>query len=187
MPGQQRAEAAPSFTSAPSIVNQQGSLPAQLRLSLNPQDLNPPDVQRVVVEHVVWTEDLSATTLPSLRVRPFSGRIPKPGNEVDYDTWRSHMELLLADPNVSPLHITRRILDSLLSPAADVVKGLSSDTPPTVYLQVLDSAFSAVQDGEELCAVFKHFTRSRRKIIYLSPEATAYTEHCVEKRRHPII
>lgn len=150
------SRAAHSSTDAPSRPLPQGQIPALQRLSLDSQSLNPPDVQRVVVEHVVRTEELASTALSSLRVRSFSGKIPKPGNEADYDAWRSHMEMLLTDPNVSSLHVTRRILDSLLSPAADVVKGLCHDTPPSVYLQVLDSAFSAVQDGEELFAQFLH-------------------------------
>ncbi|KAI3374661.1 hypothetical protein L3Q82_021231 [Scortum barcoo] len=54
----------------------------------------------------------------------------------------------------SPLPISRRILQSLLSPAADVVKGVRPDSPPLSYLQLLDSAFSMVEDGEELYAQF---------------------------------
>lgn len=35
-----------------------------------------------------------------------------------------------------------------------MVKGLGREALPTNYLQVLDSAFSTVQDGEELFAQF---------------------------------
>ena len=55
---------------------------------------------------------------------------------------------------MSPLQISRKILESLLSPAADVVKGLRPGSPPISYLQLLDSAFGAVEDGEELFARF---------------------------------
>lgn len=55
---------------------------------------------------------------------------------------------------MSPLQVSRRILESLLSPAADVVKGLCSNSLPSAYLQLLDSAFSVVEDGEELFAQF---------------------------------
>ncbi|KAK7883916.1 hypothetical protein WMY93_027039 [Mugilogobius chulae] len=92
--------------------------------------------------------------MPTLRLRPFSGKVPKPSNETDYESWRSHVELLLADVNLPPLHVTRKIIESLLSPAADVVKGLRPDTLPSIYLRVLDSAYSTVQDGEELFAQF---------------------------------
>jgi len=42
----------------------------------------------------------------------------------------------------------------LLPPAADVVRGLRPESPPSAYLQMLDSAFGTVEDGEELFAQF---------------------------------
>lgn len=55
---------------------------------------------------------------------------------------------------MSPLHVTRTILESLLPPAADLVKGLGPNSLPTMFIQVLDSAFATVKDGEELFAQF---------------------------------
>lgn len=122
--------------------------------SLSVSDVNPPEVQKVVVEHIVRREDTGSFSLSPVRLRSFSGKIPRPNSEADYDTWRSHIELLLNDPSMSPLQVSRRILESLLSPAADVVKGLCSNSLPSAYLQLLDSAFGAVEDGEELFAQF---------------------------------
>lgn len=153
LPGQQGLlsghSAIPETATSNPSPDQQGSLPHPPRFLLSQTEMNPPEIQKVVVEHVVKTD-----TVPAFRLRPFSGKIPKPANETDYETWRSHIELLLADPNVAPLQITRRILESLLPPAADVVKGLGSNTIPSIYLKVLDSAFATVQDGEELFAQF---------------------------------
>ncbi|XP_061921888.1 uncharacterized protein LOC133662166 [Entelurus aequoreus] len=117
-------------------------------------DLNPPEIQKVVVEHIVRREDVSSHLQSPVRLRSFSGKTPKPNNETDYDTWRSHVELLMKDPNMSPFQISRRILESLLSPAAEVVKGLRPDSPPLTYLELLDSAFGTVEEGEELFAQF---------------------------------
>lgn len=116
--------------------------------------MNPPEVQKVVVEHIVRREDTSSFSSFPVRLRSFSGKTPRPNSEVDYETWRSHIELLLNDPSMSPLQVSRRILESLLSPAADVVKGLCSNSLPSAYLQLLDSAFGTVEDGEELFAQF---------------------------------
>lgn len=55
---------------------------------------------------------------------------------------------------MSPLQISRKIHESLLPPASDVVKGLRPESPPAAYLQLLDSAFGTVEDGEELFAQF---------------------------------
>lgn len=116
-------------------------------------ELNPPEVQRYVVEHIVKNDD-SAANMSMQRLRAFSGRSPRPQNESDYDTWRSGVELLLNDPAMSDLQRSRKIFDSLLPPAADMVKHLRPDTSPTVYLQTLDSAYGTVQDGDELFAKF---------------------------------
>lgn len=141
-----------------------GSAP---RVSLTHSDLNPPEIQRVVVEHVVRNTGLSVPS--SLQLRSFSGRIPKPNAEADFESWRSQIDLLLADPNLSALHVTRRIIESLLTPAADLIKGLGPDTLPTVLLRVLDSAFGTVQDGEELYAQFLNILQNpgERPSVYL--------------------
>lgn len=141
-----------------------GSAP---RVPLTPNDLNPPEIQRVVVEHVVRNVGLSVP--PSLQLRTFSGRIPKPNAEADYESWRSQIDLLLADPNLSALHVTRRIMESLLTPAAELIKGLGPDTLPTILLRVLDSAFGTVQDGEELYAQYLNILQNpgEKPSVYL--------------------
>lgn len=160
LPGQQGAAAGatahPQLGSAlaTSLSDHQRPVSPPPRISLSHSDLNPPGIQRVVVEHVVRADELSTRSVPACKPRPFSGRTPKPESEVDYDTWSAQIKLLLTDVNLPPIQITRQILESLRSPAAEVVKGLQLETPPTVYLQVLDSAYSTVQDGEELFAQF---------------------------------
>lgn len=116
--------------------------------------LNPPEVQRLVVEHVVRSGEVAVQGQVQPRLRVFSGKCPRPGNEVDYDIWRSSVEFILKDPSLSDLHVSRRILDSLLPPAADVIRHLNPESPPSAYLQLLDSAFGAVEDGDELLAKF---------------------------------
>lgn len=122
--------------------------------SLPLSDVNPPDIQKVVVEHIVRSQDVVPHIQAQVRLRSFSGKIPIPYHEADYDAWRTHIELLQNDPSMSPLQTSRKILESLLPPAADVVKGLRPESKPAAYLQLLDSAFGTVEDGEELFAQF---------------------------------
>ncbi|XP_036006814.1 uncharacterized protein LOC118566998 [Fundulus heteroclitus] len=131
------------YTSRPS-----GPLPA-----MSFSDINPPGVQRYVVEHIMKSDD-NAMHMSSLKLKSFSGRTPRPQHEMDYEAWRSGVDLLLKDPAVSELHRSRRIFDSLLPPAADMVKHLQPDAPPSSYLKILDSAYGTVQDGDELYAKF---------------------------------
>ncbi|XP_054861590.1 uncharacterized protein LOC129347709 [Amphiprion ocellaris] len=118
------------------------------------EQLNPPEVQRVVVEHIVKTSDLNSQIHAPAKLRPFSGKVPCPNFEVDYDTWRSNIECHLADPSVSTAQLVRRIVDSLLPPAATVVKSLGPHASPKAFLDLLDSAYATVEDGDEIFAQF---------------------------------
>lgn len=117
-------------------------------------DINPPSVQRMVVEHVVRnSEGLIQSTTPG-QLHAFSGKSLRPNNEVDYDTWRSSVEVLIKDPSVSDLHCAHRILDSLLPPASEMIKHLGPLASPSMYLELLDSTDGTVEDGDELYARF---------------------------------
>lgn len=59
------------------------------------------------------------------------------------------MDLLLADPSFNDAYKVRKILESLLSPAVDVVKPLGISSPPDAYVTQLDSAFGVLDDGED--------------------------------------
>lgn len=115
---------------------------------------NPAEVQRVIVEHVVKSDAPAVSAHASFRLRQFSGKIPCPSHEVDFDTWRNSVELMLQDPALSDFQRSRKILDSLVAPAVHVVKPLGPQALPAAYLELLDSAFETVQDGDELFAVF---------------------------------
>ena len=106
---------------------------------------NPPEVQRMIIEHVVRSEAQVSPINASFRLKAFFGRIPCPSHEVDFDTWRTSVELILKDPALSDLQRSRKILDSLVSPAANVVKPLGPQALPTAYLELLDSAYGIVE------------------------------------------
>lgn len=122
--------------------------------NLSPEHLSTPDVQRVVVEHIVKSTDIASQFHSPAKLRSFSGRVPCPNYEVDYDTWRTSVDFYLTDPTVSQSQLVRRIADSLLPPAANVVKPLGPQAPPHAYLDLLDSAYATIEDGDELFAKF---------------------------------
>lgn len=127
-------------------------VPKPVSNTLTNDDLNPPEIQRIVVEHVIKTDAFAAQT-HSKWLRSFSGKVPKPPGEADFDTWCLHVDLLLQDS--LPVDIQRRkILESLLPPASDVVKQLGSTAPPRDYVKLLDSAYGLVEDGDEIFARF---------------------------------
>lgn len=127
---------------------------AMSHTALTMNDINPPVVQRVVVEHVMRASETMSPVHSSVRLRTFSGKIPRPNNELDYDTWRANVDLLLTDPSLSDLHRTRKILDSLFPPATDVIQHIGPQALPSVYLKLLDSIYGSVEDGDELLVKF---------------------------------
>lgn len=138
--------------------------------------INPPHVQKVVVEHVIRNES-AHSPLRHTRIRTFSGRTPKPNGEVDYETWRAQVDLLLSDPFFSDPQKARMILESLLSPAADIVKPLGLNSSPSSYLNQIESAFGVVEDGEELFATFLNLNQNagEKPSVYLQRLHTLLT------------
>lgn len=138
----------------PNLTKTDGANAVPTSASLPMDVLSPPSVQRVVVEHVVRTTDAVSTQYVPVRLRSFSGKVPRPPNEPDYDTWRASVDFLLDDPSISDLSRTRKILDSLLPPSSDVVKHIGPQASPAVYLELLESVYGSVADGDELLARF---------------------------------
>lgn len=60
----------------------------------------------------------------------------------------------MKDPSVSDAHCTHRILDSLLPPASEITKHLGPQAKPSAYLELPDSAYGTIEDGDELYARF---------------------------------
>lgn len=136
----------------------------------SPTVLNPPDIQRLVVEHVVRTE-VNTHALATTRLRVSSGRIPRPINKIAYDTWRTSVDFILKDPTISRFHESRNILDSLLPPSSDIVKHLGPEATPSEYLQLLDSAFGTVEDGDEILAKFMNTLQNADKSLqFICPD-----------------
>ena len=137
--------------SIPTILKSKIEVKTSQKLTIS--DMTPVKVLKVVVEHIVRSEEVASPSLMSFRLRVFSGRIPRPNNESDYDTWRTNVKLILTDPAVNDLQRSRKVIDSLL-PATDLVKNLSPHASLATYLELLDSAYGTVEDGDELFAKF---------------------------------
>lgn len=135
--------------------------------------LSTPEVHRVVVEHIVKGSEIGS----HIKLKSFSGRCPQPQSnlEVDYDTWRKSVEFCINDPSISDSQAVRKIVDSLSPPAANIVKSLGPQASPKEYLNLLDSAYSTVEDGDELFARFlnNHQNPGEKASAYLQRLHTA--------------
>nr|XP_023646296.1 uncharacterized protein LOC111832821 [Paramormyrops kingsleyae] len=163
----QIAKSAPEISLSPSVES--SPHPPKVIYQQLPEPFTNPEVQKVIVEHVVRTNE-AASSYHSLRIRPFSGRNPTPNHEVDYETWRNQVELMLSDPAVSPRQVIRKIHESLVPLAATLVKHLGPDSDMMSYLNLLDSAYGTVEDGDELFAKFlgTHQDPGKKPSSYLS-------------------
>lgn len=150
--------------SLPFIMDQE-TLPSHRHqaLYLPPEQLSTPEVQKVVVEHVIKNCDLSSHYHGPGKLRPFSGKIPSPHSESDYDTWRNNVEFHLTDATLSDRLIVRRIVESLLPPATNVVKYLGHTTIPknrrkiiSAYLTQHMVLWMMVMSFEHQSKIFEH-------------------------------
>lgn len=103
---------------------------------LSPDKLSTPEVQRVVVEHIVKSTEIATNFQSTVRLKPFSGILPCPKYEVDYDTWCNSLEFYMTDHSLSDVMLVRRIVHSLIPPAADVVKPLGPRATSKAYLDL---------------------------------------------------
>ena len=133
-----------------SLGSAGAAAPVMVQQALAMSDVNPPRVQQMVIEHIVKNDNAMSHQRLSFRLRVFSGKIPRPSNEPDYFTWRTGVEFLMTDPSISDLHRTQKILDSLLPPATDVIKQVTPQASPSAYLELLDSVYGSVEDGDDL-------------------------------------
>lgn len=133
-----------------AVAKQSDTPPASEELDENM--LNPPEVRRIVVEHVI-KNNAPQSQNQSKWLRSFSGKVPKPPGEADFETWLLHVELMSHDQTSIEVQ-RRKILESLLPPASDVVRQLGSSAHPRDYTRLLESAYGIVEDGEEIFAKF---------------------------------
>lgn len=140
--------------------------------------MNPPHIQKMVVEHVIRSASAPLHSSLHPRLRTFSGRTPRPNGEVDYETWHTQVDDLIGDPSLTDNQKVRKILESLLTPATDVVKPLGINSSPSAYVAQLESAFGVVQDGEELFAAFLNCSHNsgEKPSIYLNRLHTLLTK-----------
>lgn len=81
--------------------------------------INPTEVQKIIVEHVIKNDGFNAPSQSSKWLRPFSGKVPKPPNEVDFETWCLHVELMIQDhPSVDIQRRKILLIEATWSPGS---------------------------------------------------------------------
>lgn len=121
-----------------------------------------PDLNTKLVDAInslVQTCHLASSEESAYRkLRPFSGFIPTPPGEDEYEVWVEQTTHILQEWQCSDNVKKQRLVECLRGPAADIVRfektGNSSATFSD-YLSVLESAFGTTEDAADLMLKFR--------------------------------
>lgn len=97
------------------------------------------------------------------RLRTFSGLLPTPAGEEQFDHWLGQARLMVEECDCSLKEKRRRLMESLRGPALDIVKAARAGDPdvsPEDCLEALEHAFGTAESGEELYFAF-HLLQQR--------------------------
>ncbi len=92
------------------------------------------------------------------RLRTFSGLLPTPAGEEQFDHWLGQARLMVEECDCSRKEKRRRLMESLRGPALDIVKAARAsdlEVSPEDCLEALEHAFGTAESGEELYFAFR--------------------------------
>lgn len=92
------------------------------------------------------------------KLRPFSGFIPTPHGEDEYEVWVEQTTHILEEWQFSDSVKKQRLVECLRGPAADIVRFEKTGNPSatfTDYLSALESAFGTTEDAADLMLKFR--------------------------------
>uniref|UniRef100_A0A3P8Y2C5 CCHC-type domain-containing protein n=1 Tax=Esox lucius TaxID=8010 RepID=A0A3P8Y2C5_ESOLU len=92
------------------------------------------------------------------RLQTFSGLLPTPAGEEQFDHWLGQARLMVEESDCSRKEKRRRLMDSLRGPVLDIVKAARASDPdvsPEDCLEALEHAFGTAESGEELYFAFR--------------------------------
>ncbi|XP_034034994.1 paraneoplastic antigen Ma1 homolog [Thalassophryne amazonica] len=91
-------------------------------------------------------------------LRVFSGILPTPAGEEQFDHWLEQAYLMVEESDGSDKDKRRRIMESLKGPALEVIKAIRLSDPditPIKCLEALESAFGLAESGDDLYFSFR--------------------------------
>lgn len=93
------------------------------------------------------------------KLQSFSGKVPKPSGEDDFDTWIDKAIQVVEEWEVTDIVKRKRVVISLRAPALYVIRNLKWDKPSfttTECLGVLCEVFGRIEEGAELIYLFNY-------------------------------
>lgn len=136
-----------------AFCSQEGKTEQDVFEALQVQHLVPPEVKKVVVEHIIPDRKPSqqeSATVQRRKLRLFSGTKPTPSGEVNFSTWRVAAKQIVDDEDLSERNKRRSIMDSLMIPALNLVKNVPSSTDANTILAKLVKVYGSTKSAEDM-------------------------------------
>ncbi|XP_041132349.1 paraneoplastic antigen Ma2-like [Polyodon spathula] len=97
------------------------------------------------------------------RLRVFSGTVPTPAGEEDFDGWRDQALMMIRECDCTDREKRKRIAESVKCPALDILQAVQEANPttgPLDYVNALETTFGCPDSSEDLFFKF-HATQQQ--------------------------
>ncbi|XP_059354029.1 paraneoplastic antigen Ma2 homolog [Carassius carassius] len=108
------------------------------------------------------------------RLRIFSGLLPVPPGEEQFDHWLEQAWLMVEESECMEREKRHRLMECLRGPALEVVKAVRDshpDSSPAEYLEALESAFGTAESGDDLYFAFRQMYQHQGRSCLISLDA----------------
>ncbi|XP_033112548.1 paraneoplastic antigen Ma2-like, partial [Anneissia japonica] len=125
-------------------------------------DSIPKDTKEVVIKHLV---DNTPTRQAGVRrLRQFSGRVPIPTNEIDFETWSQLVQQLIRDSSLSEADKKSILIQSLFPPALNILNKVAAESRATECHDVLNQVYGLVVDADDLYTLFRETYQTKGEL-----------------------
>lgn len=106
---------------------------------------------------------LQLRTSGSDRIKTFSGKKPTPNGELDFRTWSMKARQIQDDDNLTDKHRRKTIVDSLISPALDIIKGVADKSAQDI-IDLLQVAYGDIRSKRSQMNAFYNMYPEKEQV-----------------------
>lgn len=142
-----------------ALLQAEGKSMDDVQALLNPQPGTPTEaIIRAVGELFDKTARPPVESGGYRRLQIFSGTVPTPAGEEQFDHWLEQAHLIVEESEGSAKDKRKRIMESLKGPVLEVIKAVrlsDPDVSPDKCLEALENAFGLAESGDDLYFAFR--------------------------------
>ncbi|KAI5615219.1 hypothetical protein C0J50_8776 [Silurus asotus] len=134
-------------------------------------------ILRAVSDLLDKTSKPSSEHVSYRRLRFFSGTLPTPAGEEQFDHWLEQARVMVEECDCSFKEKKRRLMESLRGPALELVKAVRASNPdvsPEDCIEALEHAFGTAETGDDLYFAFRSL--QQQAVTTIPPRETVSSE-----------